>query len=388
MLGQGEFHTPVQEAFLKSAAAKDPMEKASLAPTLGEVLKAQFPGNHEKQEEVLRSIHKSMEYKTKDTNGVGIADLSAMRVVSRAESTPVIRNKDSKFFNLLEMQGAARKVTDPQFKINERDIINNEASPFNLDSPTLPGMIQSQYYGRTNTIMPMGQQVGVSIFASEVSAQQGTLDVKADQLDDAHKRIRKGSSRLLLNNTEVVSEQDNMVPQCGGFIGRSTTPGNTLALGGNFTEAQLNAGYKLIRNKLGSEDLNLVLWTDQAQVQIIDNLMIQRFPGENSQAHFATQEFGKRMAEMKLNPDTVYKLRPGMYVPVISDDQLPAGYSVLFDVKTGLYPRLARFQMFGQEGPYDLVRPEKTLFEVVVSFDLVSLDDAIQPSRVIYTGVN
>jgi hypothetical protein len=112
---------------------------------------------------------------------------------------------------------------------------------------------------------------------------------------------------------------------------------------------------------------------------VIRDLMINRFPGENSATHLELMR--SLNPNLGLPTNVVYMPYPGVVIPVYYDLDMPANTQLL--LKADL-PRLARMKFDGSNGPLALARPESTLFDLVLVFDLFTLDDPLVSSRVVY----
>ena len=126
----------------------------------------------------------------------------------------------------------------------------------------------------------------------------------------------------------------------------------------------------------------------QTEIGPIDDLMINRFPGNNAMAHFERTQLASRLIEGKVTWENIYLPRPGKAIPVILDPQMPSGTGILFVSDDAISPRMARFKMEGNLGPFCLARPEPTLYELVLVFDLFTLDDPLTVSRQVYTSLS
>ena len=120
---------------------------------------------------------------------------------------------------------------------------------------------------------------------------------------------------------------------------------------------------------------------------VIRDLMINRFPGENSATFRENVRamWGSVDGVAKgLDTDVCYMPYPGVVVPVYYDYDMPANTAVLFKAD---FPRVARMKFNGANGPHLLARPEATLFDLALIFDLYSLDDPQINSRIVYSSL-
>lgn len=311
---------------------------------------------------------------------LGTVDIGALRLVSVSDRTPVRRTEDTRTLNIFEMRDAA-SIMDYQYRIKERDILTDLADFFNIDA-SLPQNLQSQYNQRYNTLTAVGNTIKASFMASSIAEQQSDVNILEEQIDDQINRIRRKMNLALLSNTEVVAESQTQVPQLGGFITRSTVA--PINVGGTMTNAALQAGVNAIGQQLGF-DKQLCLIIGPNEIGPIDDLMINRFPGNQAMAHFERTEIAARMIGNAVVWENMYLPRPGRPVPVVLDPQMPSGTAILFVLDL---PRLARFKMEGSTGPFVLARPEPTMYELVLVFDLFTLDDPLQLSRQVFTGLS
>ena len=317
---------------------------------------------------------------------MGTVDIAALRVVSLSDRVAVQRNAETRFLNFLEAKNSSANLTDYQYRIIERNIGTQYAGFFNLDATSLPANVQSSYAQRYNTATAVGDTLKISYQLQNIAGMQGNAgsDVFEAQVDDEIVRIRKQMNRTLLSNTEVISEAAAQVPQLGGFITRSTV--SPISAGsGNFTNALLQQGYDQIAALYGYEQL--ALFVTKGQMAVIIDLMINRFPGENS-ATFAqnmSSTLGGVGADAKgINTNVVYMPYPGVAIPVYYDLDMPANTAVLFKAD---WPRVARMKFNNAVGPQMLMRPEPTLFDLALIFELFSLDDPQINSRVVYQNL-
>lgn len=318
---------------------------------------------------------------------IGSVDVMALRLVTLSDRVATQYNPETRFLNFLEAKNSSQPLNDYQLRIIEQNIVTNYASPFNMDAASLPGQVQSQWIQRYNTATAIGDTIKDSYMAQNLLSLQGQPQGTSQferEVDLEIIRIRKGMNRTLLANVEVVSEAAGQIPQLGGFITRSTNAPIS-AGGGNFTNALLQQGMDQIAALYGYDQC--ALFVTKGQMAVIRDLMINRFPGENS----AT--FRENMAGMfsAVDPDAkglqtnvCYMPYPGMVIPVYYDLDMPANTAIMFKAD---FPRLARMKFGGSTGPHLLMRPEATLFDLALVFDLYSLEDGQVNSRVQFTNL-
>jgi hypothetical protein len=368
--------------------ALDKSVGATSAPTKGEyqarplidVLRDQF-GSFNRAQEIIKQV--ILPQLARSEKAIGTTDIASLRLVSLSDRTVVRRNEDTKWLNFLEMRGDMPSILDYQYRIKERDIVTDTAPVVNIDSLSLFPQIQSVYNQRYNTLTTVGNTLRVSFMASSIAEQQADVNVLEEQIDDEIVRIRRTFNRLLMNNTEIVSELPGNVPQMGGFLTRSTL--NTINCGGsNLTNTYLQSAINTIESLVGLTK-QLVLWVTPGQLPVVRDLMINRFPGQNSESFYNSLDrlTREQMTNYHLPVQVVYEGYPGGSIPVVHDQQMVANTCLMF---IGEYPRMARFKMDGQIGPFVLARPEQTLYEVVAVFDIATMDDPGQWSRIQFTN--
>lgn len=257
-----------------------------------------------------------------------------------------------------------------------------------MDAASLPAVLQSSYNQRYNTATAVGNTLKISYMAQNIAGLQGNAGDSSlfeDQVDDMITRILVKENQTLLSNVEVIAETAGQVPQLGGFITRSTS--NPISAGGgNFTNALLQQGVDTI-GQLYNSMTQMALFCTKGQMSVIRDLMINRFPGENS-ATFR-ENVNSMYASVDgvakgLQTDVCYMPYPGVVVPVYYDYDMPANTAILFKAEL---PRVARMKFSGSDGPHMLARPEATLFDLALIFDLFSLDDPLVDSRVVYSSL-
>jgi len=342
-----------------------------------QALAEQF-GGYAKANEVIKSTM------LPQLKSLGTVDISALRLVSLSDRVAVRRNDETKFLNWLESKGDFPSITDYQFRIKERDIVTDTASKFNIDG-ALPANVQSAYNQRYNTLTTVGDTLKISFMLSSIAEQQSDVNVLQDQIDDEIVRIRRTMSNMLLSNTEQISEVVGNVPQLGGFITRSTL--NSVNAGGsNLTNTLIQNAVNTIALQLGYGGHQFLLWTTVGQLPVVRDLMINRFPGENSATWMQSlgQNFRNQLVNYSVATEVAYVAYPGGVIPCVYDTQMPANSALIF---CGEIPRMARFKMDGQTGPFVLARPEPTLYELLCVFDIFTLDDPLQVSRVSITNL-
>jgi len=319
---------------------------------------------------------------------IGTTDIAALRLVTLADRVAHQANAECRFLDFMNARNGSVNLTDYQYRIIESAIGTQTTDLINLDSLTLPAVLQSNYTQRYNTATATGNTIRITMMAQNIAGMQGNAgesNLFERQLDDMIIRINRKKNQTLLSNTEVVSEAAGQVPQLGGFITRSTNAPIS-ASNGNFTNALLQQGLDQIAALYGSME-QCALFVTKGQLAVIRDLMINRFPGETSATHleYMRQLYGEVKADAKgLQTSVIYQPYPGVALPVYYDQDLPSGQAILFKSE---FPQLASMKWNGQSGPVMMARPEVSLADVAIVFDLFSLSDPLVNSRVAYTAL-
>jgi len=319
---------------------------------------------------------------------IGTVDIAALRIVTLSDRVAVQKRTETRFKDFLDAKNSSANLKDYQYRIIERNIGTQAADLFNMDSATLPAVLQSNYVQRYNTATAVGNTLKISYMAQNIAGLQGNAGDSSlfeDQVDDMITRILVKENQTLLSNVEVIAETAGQVPQLGGFITRSTA--NPISAGGgNFTNSLLQQGVDTI-GALYNSMTQMALFCTKGQMAVIRDLMINRFPGENSATFRENVRamYGSVDGVAKgLDTDVCYMPYPGVVVPVYYDYDMPANTAILFKAD---FPRVARMKFNGANGPHLLARPEATLFDLALIFDLFSLDDPQINSRVVYSSL-
>lgn len=317
---------------------------------------------------------------------VTAVDLGPVRIVSLYPYIAQIYNTETKFLNILKKRPAF-VATDYQIRIPEENIGTDQLNVFNVEG-TLPAVQQSTLGERTNTVMALGQQIQVSFMAEEISAQSPYRrnEIQA-QISKALIRLERTLNPLLLSAVENTNETLPNIPMLGGFVTRSTF--NPIAVGGgNLTDALISQAVNAMAGVFGYDALgDVVALTNAAQIPVVRNLMINRYPGQQSMSKMQYDEVlvqrieaqGIRAEDIQM----IYEDNNGLTLPFIRETQLPAGTTILF---RSSFPQLAKFRMGNKEGPFMAERPVTNLYHLDVLWDLVSLCDPLVQGRVLLTG--
>ena len=314
---------------------------------------------------------------------VGTVDINAVRITSLYPLISQSRNRETKFLNMLEASGPIR-VRDYQVRIPEEDIGSDTVQLFNMDTTSTLDAAQSVLSSRTNTLTAIGNSINITFMASALSEQGPyTRDEANAQLDMQNTRMRRRMNALLLANTEQVSEALPNVPQLGGFITRSTA-NNQAVGGGNLTDALISGRTNAIAGTFGFDDIELVGITNAAQIAVIRDLMINRYPGTDPMSKFNYDSvLARRLASVGVEVQMVYEDDHGKVIPFIRDTQDSSGTTVIFDPNR---PKLGLFQMMGAFGPWTLERPNTSLAQLLYIWNLFTLIDPTINSRSLLTG--
>lgn len=347
--------------------------------------------NAEKAIEFIDDPQMKAEVRAYLEKAVQSTDLQGIRLVSVYDQVGVLSNEQTIFRSICEKNGVYRS-TDYQIKWQEQYMGAGGVEFFNLNNNTNPAEAQMNRGQRSNTMGAYGWTLNLPFIVEALSAQSPVApqDEKMAQVRMGLGRMRRFSNEKLLYNTEITNEI-NLNAQWGGFINRSTAYNLALAPGSNLTNGIIQGRVDTIANNASNNGLGyqrpLVALTSNAQIQQIRSIMIDRFPGENSQTYRATQD------ELELAGLTglvvpaqtrAFQPDPGLPVIFIQEPQLPSGTTVFFDPSQ---VKLAKFQMLGSLGPWVVERFTSTLNRLYVIFDFESLIDEIIVSRSVVSGV-
>lgn len=314
---------------------------------------------------------------------LGTTNINALRIVSMSDRTVVKRPEDVRFANFLKLK-PTKAVTDIQHRIKERDALTALAPAFNPNG-AMPAIRQSTYHSKYNTVTTVGNRTKQGWFAKDLTRAQGAdEDVEQDNIDDIVNAIYRAEDQMLMSNQEVTSEAENDIPQLGGILNRTTT--NVRNLGGDFTAAVLDADIKTLLDLFGW-DKQLILFVGHSQVDNIDDVMINRYPGTDPMSHMEKQNrlLSEAMISGNVPYATVYHDRRSKPVPVVMNPTMPAGSALLMIADL---PRLAEYKFQGVGGIHAAVLPEATMYDVSVIFKTFTLEDPWESSRFRYTNVS
>lgn len=318
-------------------------------------------------------------------------DINALRLVSMADRVDELKNEETLFLSMLEMNPIFQ-ARDLKISWREKRIGTDTADWVNLNVDDFPAVAVSKRPTRSNTVGFQGNRCSVRLITQALADQSPIeeLNVMADEVDDELTRIRRAQETKLLSNTEVAMEGDVVAQQYGGMITRSTL--YNASVSGDLTEAMIQARVDAIANATSTEGLGynipLVAMTDQSgQLAKVRNLMSVRYPGETSAAALGYQAKLQAMfseAGMAVNQIKLYQPDPGSPVMFLYNPLMPANTCLFFDPRAA---QLARFKIMGQNGPWALERPQQPLNTLVYVFDGVSLVDGLIERRAVLTGL-
>lgn len=345
-------------------------------PTLGEVraMKMAQGGN------AYATFEKSLVDLQKAITSTSILDL---RVVDITGPTQKI-NLDTVLRDWLSRK-PAESLTDLQARIVERDD-TGEASPVNLDDTSLPAFTQSAYQSRYNTATAFGLTVKGGWMSKAIERLQGRENSFDKSIEAAYTKIRRGENSILLNGVEQTSEVLPAVPQMHGFVTASTMNGITAS--GDVTVGEIDEAIGTLVGIYG-RNVQIGILADYDETAVIDNIMINRYPGNNPMAHLERWNMGlKQVLEQNgLTPNALYFSRQATKpVPVFYEPMMNTGEVLVFLMDK---PSLARFEFVeGQTDVVALARVEPTFYDVTALVDVITLLDPWQDSRVLISGSN
>lgn len=331
------------------------------------------------------------DFEMRARKALGSTDMAQLRLVSMFPELTSLRNEETVALNIVESNGLFR-ATDYTLRINEKRIGSDVADWFAVDGTVLPLNAQSNRPMRYNTLGFFGNTLNISMMAQELAAQSplNSIDLYAQELSDELVRLRQFMNKKVLKNTEQSNEAVPNKPQPGGLIDRSVL--YNVATAGDLTNPLIQGRVSAIANLNSTEGLTfnvpLIALVQEGQISKVDDLMISRYPGEDSTAHASlVSGILARLDAFGIPADmvAVYKPRPGRPVIFILEKDLPAGTCLIFDPRQ---PQLAKFQMMGQFGPWVLQRPTQPLVDLFMVWDAFSLADPYVESRSVITGLN
>ena len=212
-----------------------------------------------------------------------------------------------------------------------------------------------------------------------------------DQLQKAALRLERTLNPLLLSGIEQTSDAVPNIPRAGGFVDRSTNAPIAMA-NSNFTDAFISQGVDQLAATFGYNRLNdIVVLTNNAQLNTVRNFMNLRYPGNNAMTKLEYDSvLYKRLVGMGLTSEStmdgiqIYETADsGKVIPFIREPQLPAGTSIMF---LASQPQMGAFYWGGQPGPNVIDRPITAMYDLKLMWMSRTLIDPLVKSRVVYTG--
>ncbi len=340
-------------------------------------------GDSRMQQEVYTTVVKAVES----------YDLTGVRLDSMYDAMAELANAQTIFRDIIAANGIYQST---DFQIAWRETYaNGSAEPefFNLNNG-LPAEAEMSRAVRRNTMGAYGNQLNIRWITEALDEQSpiSTQDERATQLRMQLVKMKRFSNQHMLANTEVTSEIIGDIPQWGGFATRSTDNATVLAASSDLTSPLLQALVNQVTNPASVDalgmDIPLVMLVTNAQIAKVRDLMIARFPAENSTTFLDYQARLERMLPgVKLNPDMVmfYRANPGGMVACIYEPQLTAGLGLMF---MPTLPKIAKFKLMGTFGSWSVSRPTPELTNLFCTFDFESIVDPLLASRGSYTNLN
>lgn len=321
-------------------------------------------------------------------------DLTGIRFVSYWDQMIEYANTQTVFSTLIGPNGIVRST---DFQVAWRETFTNDGRTavefFNLNAG-LPSEAELDRAVVTNTMGAYGNMLNIRMIAQELHAQSpiNPGDEYAQQLRAQLIAMSRFANSKRLANTEVTTEIVGDNPQWGGIVTRSTDNKTILAAGSDLTDALIQTQVTAIANPTSLDGLGfgvgLVCLTTATQVGKVKDLMIDRFPGENSGRYLDYQARLQALVPgANLPADMVQFYQPdvGRAVAFVVEPQLAAGTAFFFDPTL---PRVAKFQMMGQYGPWAIERMSPELTRLFAVFDFESIIDPKKGSRATYLNVN
>ena len=325
------------------------------------------------------------------TKAIQSTDLQGIRLVSLYDQVGMLVNEQTVFRSIAEKNGIF-KSTDFQIRWPEEYAGAGNVAFFNLNTMTNPTEDQMNRGVRTNTMGAYGWTLNIPFIVDALAGQSPVTpqDIKMREVRMGIARMRRFSNAKLLANKEITAET-GAIPQWGGLVTRSTS--YNVATTGDVTDALIQGRVDAIANATSNNGLGyqkplLALCGSSAQMSILRYLMINRFPGENSQSYMATQEqleaLGLKGVVVPAQT-RVYQPDPGLPIVFIHEPQLDANTILFFDPSQ---VQIAKFALMGSLGPFIVERYTSTLNRLYVCLDFESLVDLLVPSRALITGIN
>lgn len=317
-------------------------------------------------------------------------DIQGRRITSYFDEMFELANLDTTFTKIIEANGI---VESSDVSVSWREESPNASSTpeFFNDNHELPGEAEATEAIRSNTCGTYGNVILVSWKAQELGMKSdlGAYNVLASQMRKQMLRMKRFREEKLLVNSEQTSEIVGDTPQWNGFYTDSTL--NASAIGGNETEALLNALHVAIGNPTSIDGLGvhtgLVGFTTAAQLDVLRAINVAKFDAETSQTYLADQaRLSKMLPGVNLDPDQVvfFKTRLGAVMGFVYNPYFTASTTFVFDPNM---PRVVKFKMMGTYGPWSIKREIPELVDEFAIFDIESILNPLKATRGSHTTV-
>ena len=316
------------------------------------------------------------------------SDLAPLRITSFDDQIQSLRSEETIFLSMCEKNGV-EEITDFQVQWLEDHIGSGVAQNVNLNVDAFASETFSNWNVRSNTLGFQGTVVKIRMIAQQLGLQSGlhSLNATEREVRDGFIRIRKLQESQLLVNEEVTTEGLNFAPTFRGFVTDTTLYNNTNS--GDLTNAAIQAQVDAIANEGSTEQVGygnmLVAFCPAAQLAKVRDLMSSRYPGETSMLNaLPYQDQLKRMfGEDSTNyPNQVvaYQPLPGAPVLFMLNPRMPANTVVYFQPDK---PKLYRFKINGQFGPWAIDKSESTVGLSTIRYllDGLSLNQGLRQYR-------
>lgn len=319
---------------------------------------------------------------SKELDTIDVASLLAASVSPRIAK---LRRLETKFKNLCDSQrGQKPRVTDWLYRVKEERIGTQYAPAFNPDGD-LPPQDQTIYSQQINALMFVGETLQQSIVASDMVNVQANLNLMAEEVDNCIIRIMESENRYLLRGQLQTSFAPNNITQMEGFETGSTL-NNIDLMNNDLNHDYITMGQETIAGYFG-QDVQMGLMVPSRQVQILDILEANYYPGQTSAAQIQLEDtLAARLESAKVPYHMVYRpKRGGLPIPVIREVDLIPNTAMLFVLD---HPMEAEFMLGGQPGPHTLTRFTERLVYMAVCFKGFTGDFPLKEGRIRYNNVN
>lgn len=314
---------------------------------------------------------------------IGTTDLTDIRLVSLYPVISQKFNPETKLLNICRRNPIFR-ATDILFQMPDEDIGSDSVQEFNMDTTDQLDNAQSSLSSRTNVIQAFGNAINVSWMAQAL-AEQGPYnrDEVNRQLAMQQIRMDRKLNAMLCTHVKQTNEALPNVPAMEGLFTASTS-NSTAVGGGNLTDAFITGAVDDIATGYGYDLNGLIALTNAAQIPVVRDLMINRYPGTDPMSKFNYDSvLSRSLAAVGVDYQMVYEDDNGVVIGFIRETQAPSGQTLIFNPDE---LRLAGFQLMGQFGPWVVERPQVPLNRLIYYFDLKSLVMGNPDKRAKLTG--